>query len=270
MAIHEFFHGTKADNILNILRDGVIRPQHGEIYVGKFESQSHWLFQYGADTSRSAAFVVKLRAHLPENCSPKRVSRAGAPADAWVLETDAPVRVEVLQLFVRRRPGEPIEVKNGPLEISNYLHPREFKVVIDRKRSFAQGIVGELFVNGSFVCYTLELAWFWNEKDKSCVPPGSYRGFLRTDHKDKWRIQIEGVPGGREGVQIHVGNFPKDIKGCVLVGNSYSPDAVHDSAAAYEKLKSAYRESPGTISVEFKGILATPFGDYPRARGSTA
>jgi len=270
MATMELYHGTKADNILSILREGVVRPQNGEIYVGRFESQFHWLFQYGADTSRSAAFVIKIRAHLPENCSPKRVSRPGAPADAWVLETNVPIRVEVLQLFVRHRPGEPIEVKNGPREIGNYLQPKEFKVVINHTHSFAEGIVGELFVNGSFVCYTLELAWLWNEKDKSCVPPGAYRAFLRTDHKDNWRIQLEGVPGGRQAVQIHIGNFPRDIKGCVIVGTSFSPDAVHDSAAAYEKLKSAYRQSPGPISVEFKGILATPWGDYPRARGTTA
>ena len=270
MASQEFYHGTKADNILNILREGVIRPHRGEVYVGKFESQFHWLFQYGADTTRNAAFVIKVRAYLPENCTPKRVTRPGAPVDAWVLETNIPIRVEVLQLFVRHRPDEPVEKKNGPGEISNYLLPKEFKVVIDRKHSFAAGTVGELFVNGSFVCYTLELAWLWNEKDKSCVPPGTYRGFIRADHKDKWRIQLEGVPGDRQGVQIHVGNFPRDIKGCVLVGNSYSPDAVHDSAAAYEKLKSAYRHAPGPISVEFKGILATPWGDYPRARGMIA
>jgi|SRR5262249_30959955 len=270
MAIQEFFHGTNANNILSILREGVIRPHQGAIYIGRFESQFHWLFQYGADTSRGAAFVIKVRAHLTGTCAPKRVSRPGAPVDAWVLETNMPIRVEILQLFVRHRPGEPIEVKNGPTEIGAYLQPKEFKVVVNRKHPFASGIIGEMFVNGTFVCYTLELAWLWNEKDKSCVPPGTYQGFVRTDHKDKWRIQLEGIPGNREGVQIHIGNFPRDIKGCVLVGNSYSPDAVHDSAAAYEKLKSAYRHSPGSISVEFKGILATPWGDYPQARGTTA
>jgi uncharacterized protein DUF5675 len=270
VATQEFYHGAKADNILSILREGVIRPQHGKIYVGRFESQFHNLFRHGGDDSRKAAFVIKIRAHVPENCSPKRATGLGAGPDDWVLETGTPIRVEVLQLFVRHKPGEPIEVKNGPTEIGNYLQPTEFKLVINRKHSFAAGIVGELFVNGSFVCYTLELAWLWNEKDKSCVPPGTYRAFLRTDHKDKWRIQLEGVPGGREAVQIHIGNFPRDIKGCVIVGNSYSPDAVHDSAAAYEKLKSAYRQSPGPISVEFKGILATPWGDYPRARSTSA
>lgn len=270
MALLEFYHGTKADSILSILREGVIRPSDGVIYIGRFESQFHSLFQYGVDISRSAAFVIKLRAHLPENCVPKRLARPGAPPDAWVLETNTPIRAEVLQLFVRHKPGEPIEIKNGSMEIGNYLQPKEFKILIDRKRSFAAGIIGELFVNGTFLCYTLELAWLWNQKDRSCIPPGVYRGFVRTDHRDKWRVQLQGVPGDRQGIQIHIGNFPRDIKGCVLVGNSYSSDAVLDSAGAYEKLRAAYRHSPGPISVEFKGILATPWGDYPAARGATA
>ena len=151
----------------------------------------------------------------------------------------------------------------------NYV-PREFQVLIKRKRSFPQGIVGELYANGKFICYTLELAWFWNLNNKSCVPNGKYRGFIRNDHKDKWRIELTGVPGNREHVQIHIGNFPKDIKGCVLVGTSYAPDAVLNSVAAYEKLKEAYDHTHGTVSVEFDGILATPWGDYPGVRTNVA
>ena len=52
----------------------------------------------------------------------------------------------------------------------------------------------------------------------------------------------------------------------VVVGSSYAPDAVFNSAQAYEKLKAAYPVHPGNITVEFKGILATPYGDYPGGR----
>ncbi len=148
--------------------------------------------------------------------------------------------------------------------------PKEFRVVIKRKHPFAEGIVGELYANGVFVCYTLELAWLWNQKNKSCVPRGKYAGFVRHDHKDKWRIELIGVPGNRQNVQIHIGNYPKDIQGCVLVGTSYTPDAVWNSTAAYEKLKNAYEHAHGPISVEFEGILATPWGDYPGVRSNLA
>jgi len=148
--------------------------------------------------------------------------------------------------------------------------PKEFKIVINRKYSFASGMVGELYANGKFVCYTLELAWFWNMKNKSCVPKGKYSAFIRHDHKDKWRIELIGVPGNREHVQIHMGNYPRDILGCVLVGTKYGPDSVWHSSEAYKKLQDAYRHVKSHITVEFEGILATPWGDYPGVQSNAA
>jgi hypothetical protein len=144
-----------------------------------------------------------------------------------------------------------------------------FKVTIDRKESFANSIGGDLYVNGRYVCRTLELAWLWNTKDKSCVPLGTYAAFIRHDKKDGWRIQLIGVPGNRDGVQIHIGNYPREIKGCVLVGERYTPDAIWHSASAYKKLEASYgknRRDP--VAVEFRGLLTTPWGDYDSRRAS--
>ena len=273
MPDQELFHGTTANNILSIMKDGAIRPSNGEVYFVRQESQLHHAFAYGADISQSAAFVIKVRAKIPDGLSLKPKARPGAPSDTWVLETDKPIAVEVLRLYVRHKPGEPVEMKDSAAEIRRYLEARtkDFSVVVNRKIAFAEGLIGELSVNGTFVCYTLELAWLWNENNKSCVPPGKYHGFLRHDHKDKWRIELIGVPGHRKHVQIHIGNFPRDIKGCVVVGTSYKPDAVFNSLQAYEKLKVVYPDRPGRITVEFKGVLATPYGDYPgRATGNLA
>jgi hypothetical protein len=146
-----------------------------------------------------------------------------------------------------------------------------FKVTIERRRSFSDSIGGDLYVNGSYICRTLELAWLWNAKNRSCVPLGSYRGFIRHDKSDGWRIQLAGVPGGRDGVQIHIGNYPKQIQGCVLVGERYTPDAIWSSSVAYKRLEGVYKKHRGeTITVEFKGLLATPWGDYAAKRASSA
>lgn len=270
MQVQELYHGTTANNILSIINDGAIRSGNGEIYFIRQESQLHNAFAYGADVSRSAAFVIQVRSQVPDGLTLKPKARPGAPADTWVLDTDRPIAVEVLRLYVRHKPGEPVETIDGAAEIRRYLETgtEDFNVVVNRKHAFAEGLIGELSVNGAFVCYTLELAWFWNQNNKSCVPPGKYHGFLRHDHKDKWRIELTGVPGHREHVQIHIGNFPRDIKGCVVVGTSYAPGVVFRSAQAYKKLKAAYPHHPGRITVEFKGILATPYGDYPGRRTS--
>jgi hypothetical protein len=269
VVLQELFHGAKGDKILAILREGVIHPNNGEIYFGRYESECHNLFQYGADTSRSAAFVIKVRVQLHEHGNLKPVSRAGAPRDAWVVHTQVPIKAEILELLVRVRPGEPL-LRFRAREIADYLHGKGFQVVIRRKYSFPESMIGELHVNGAFLCYTLELAWMWNQKNKSCVPPGEYRAHLRFDHKDKWRIELLNVPGNRQNVQIHIGNYPRDVLGCVLVGTSYAADKVLNSTAAYEKLKAVYREQPGPISVKFEGILATPWGDYPGTKSNLA
>ncbi|HEY6385045.1 MAG TPA: DUF5675 family protein [Candidatus Acidoferrum sp.] len=171
-------------------------------------------------------------------------------------------------MFDRENPFSTFE----PPQIPAYLLARGFQLVIDRKHSFAGGIVGELRVNGAFLCYTLELAWLGNEKNKSCVPPGEYRAHLRFDHKDKWRIELLAVPGNRQNVPM-LGIIRSMFRvACLWARPTRATwgDMVLNSIAAYEKLKAAYREHPGPISVKFEGVLATPWGDYRRARGSFA
>ena len=265
----DLYHGADGDKILEIMKSRTMKPSNGELYFVKHESQLHTCFVHGADSTRGSAFVVKVRCDIPDSASLKPEVRPGN-LDTWILKTAVPISVEVLKLFVRRRPGQPVEIVEGREKIEACLRRKEFRILIKRKHSFAAGIVGELFANGKFICYTLELAWLWNQKDRSCVPPGKYAGFLRHDHKDKWRVELCGVPGDRQHVQIHIGNYPRDIKGCVLVGTSYGPDAVWHSSAAYEKLKDAYEYAHGPISVEFAGILVTPWGDYRRVRTNVA
>ncbi len=155
-----------------------------------------------------------------------------------------------------------------------------FNLLIDRVHPHSASIIGKLYANREFVCYTLELPWRWNARTVSCVPPGSYSAFIRYDKPDGWRIQLENVPE-RSGVQIHIGNYPRNVKGCVLVGTSYGPNAVWHSKDAYAKLKAAfYGESmvdgvpiacpAKRIRVAFKGILSTPAGDFPIGRSGFA
>jgi len=153
-------------------------------------------------------------------------------------------------------------------------------ITINRIHSYSNSIVGELSVNGKKVCYTLERAWLWNEEYISCIPPHTYSATIRYDKPDGWRIELEGVKwehGVRGGIQIHVGNWPRQTEGCVLVGTDYKSNEVLHSEKAYGLLKQAiYGTSDPktcptkTIRVEFKGILATPWGDYPRQGGSPA
>lgn len=117
----------------------------------------------------------------------------------------------------------------------------DFTITIIRTSYNANSVTGELFANGNFICHTLELPWQNNQSYISSIPSGKYKAILRYDKNDKWRIQLENVPK-RSGVQIHIGNYPSQIEGCVLVGDEVfnADNKIEKSSNAYLRLKSAF------------------------------
>lgn len=133
-----------------------------------------------------------------------------------------------------------------------------FVLTIERKLSSDKCTMGYLIANGEVLCYTLELPWADNLNNISCIPVGTYSGILRYDKTDGWRIQLENVPN-RTGVQIHMGNYTSQIKGCVLVGTNAKVDncSVQNSSAAYSKLKKAFYGTETPNSTPNKKIVIT-------------
>ncbi|MBP8242197.1 MAG: hypothetical protein KAX36_07455 [Thermoflexales bacterium] len=121
------------------------------------------------------------------------------------------------------------------------LAATELPIRILRTSENGSSQTGELFVDGKMVAHTLELPWKNNQSYVSSIPTGTYRAIVRYDKTDQWRFQLESVPN-RTGVQIHVGNYPTQIEGCVLVGRrvNNSGNAVSESSAAYAALKRAF------------------------------
>jgi len=137
---------------------------------------------------------------------------------------------------------------------------KEFELTIERKLSNNNCTMGYLIADSKIICYTLELPWKDNASNISCIPVGTYNGILRYDKTDGWRIQLENVPN-RTGVQIHMGNYTRQIEGCILVGADAKIDncTVLNSSTAYSKLKEAFygTSSPNStpnkkIKVSFK------------------
>lgn len=81
-------------------------------------------------------------------------------------------------------------------------------------------ILGSLYLNGAFVCYTLENA-------AKAIPCGMYK--VQNSKSPKFKRELPllhnaQVPASR-GIRIHRGNTAKDSQGCVLVGMSHNSDA---------------------------------------------
>lgn len=107
--------------------------------------------------------------------------------------------------------------------------------------------IGHLAVD-DFSCNTLEDAPHEVKiHGETCIPAGQYLLKLRTDglkspqyakrypDMHKGMLWLQDVPNF-EYVYIHIGNFPKDTEGCILVGLGSGKDAITGSALAYEAL----------------------------------
>ena len=86
-------------------------------------------------------------------------------------------------------------------------------LVLVRDIRKGDAILGCLFLNGTFVCYTLENA-------AKAIPEGVYN--LENSKSPKFKRELPLVFNkslkASRGIRIHRGNTSKDSQGCVLVG----------------------------------------------------
>jgi hypothetical protein len=120
----EYFHGTPGDNVLKILDSGVLKPgRNGSIFLGRYSWES--CMRHGADTRRRESYVIRIR--IGELSDATRIFReTHSVRDAVEIQTDQPVRVEVLELYVRRlRKDEAASLDRlaGVTAIKQYLAP---------------------------------------------------------------------------------------------------------------------------------------------------
>jgi len=77
-----------------------------------------------------------------------------------------------------------------------------------------------IFTVQNFSCFSLELPDLENQTGISCIPEGTYNYFSRYSPGNKSQvIQLLEVPN-RSYVQVHAGNFTRQIRGCILVGDA--------------------------------------------------
>ena len=101
-----------------------------------------------------------------------------------------------------------------------------------------KSVIGKLYLNSEFYGHTLELAWKDNQKRVSCIPKGVYEVKKRHTQKSKYKyehLHILDVPN-RGYILMHIGNYPKNSKGCILLGNTRALNFVGESRKAFYNL----------------------------------
>lgn len=114
---------------------------------------------------------------------------------------------------------------------------------------------GELLMDGTFFCYTLEPRSDQSQGKPYCIPAGTYSVTLGWSEKNKMIVpHVLDVPGFEE-IEIHPGNFPSDTEGCLLVGLTRDVDVVNSSREAFRDLMARLNGQSG-ITITYIGRTA--------------
>lgn len=146
------------------------------------------------------------------------------------------------------------------------------KLTLNRIAKKDHYTIGKLYVNGTFICNTLE------DKDRgltqsmsldeikskkvygeTAIPSGTYKVDMNTvssRFKDRsWAKPYGGklprlidVPG-YQGVLIHVGNTDADSLGCILTGKNDVVGKVTNSVTYFKKLMTELLKDPNNITI---------------------
>jgi hypothetical protein len=131
---------------------------------------------------------------------------------------------------------------------SSIIKKAQIKVI--RFKFTELSTISEFYLNDRLFGYTLEdrdrglndtMSLEEIEKIKvygvTAIPTGTYNVSL-YDSPKHGRVPLLHNVKGFDMIEIHVGNFPKDSLGCLLLGSSFKEDTVKNSKSTVEKLVS--------------------------------
>ena len=125
------------------------------------------------------------------------------------------------------------------MDIKPSIEVKGVNLLLIRDEFTNKSTLGKMFLNGEMFCDTLELPWLDNQRSISCIPSGEYKVRLRLAResatRDYLHLLVQDVEG-RSYILVHIGNYPKDTKGCILVGHGRKQDFVSNSRLAMDLL----------------------------------
>jgi hypothetical protein len=99
--------------------------------------------------------------------------------------------------------------------------------------------IGELLVDGTFFCWTLEdtvRPAGIKVPGSTAIPGGKYDVIITFSNRFQCDMPlVAGVPNF-EGIRIHPGNTAADTEGCILVGDDRHGSSVGNSRNAFGRL----------------------------------
>jgi hypothetical protein len=125
-----------------------------------------------------------------------------------------------------------------------------------RKYPGTDCIIGELFVDGKFECYTLEdIERPVKIPGVTAIPRGFYEVVITYSERFKKLLPLLLNVPNFDGVRIHTGNVAANTEGCILVGQAKATDSIQQSKLAFDALFPKLQAAAGKekIIMEVKG-----------------
>lgn len=106
-----------------------------------------------------------------------------------------------------------------------------------RKYPAPDCIIGELSINGTFECFTLEdIERPVKSAGITAIPRGNYEVVITYSERFKKLLPLLLNVPNFEGVRIHTGNTSVNTEGCILVGKTKTENSVLQSRDAFNVL----------------------------------
>lgn len=113
------------------------------------------------------------------------------------------------------------------------------KLQLERKVYTETSTIGELSINGTFFCYTLEDTVRQpgiKVYGKTAIPSGAYPVSMTFSPKFGKPMPLVNGVQNYAGVRIHPGNTDADTEGCILVGHTKDNNFIGESRKAFGDL----------------------------------
>jgi Family of unknown function (DUF5675) len=95
-------------------------------------------------------------------------------------------------------------------------------------------LFGAMDFNGVAIGVTME-------RTAVAIPEGTYRGYKRDSARFGMRVVGIDVPN-RTDIECHPANFPRQLDGCIAIGETKDGDAIDNSRSAFDRMMAVVPE----------------------------
>ena len=122
------------------------------------------------------------------------------------------------------------------------------RVLLLRRWNTPEATGGVLLLPSGKQLYTLECPWKNNEFRVSCIPEGKYKCIWHNSPKFGWTYLVTGTEP-RTQILFHVGNYPRDTWGCILLGKTRTLNYVWNSRTALQEFYVEMAREPFILDI---------------------